>query len=73
MPYKKDNTPFVEMTELIRGKGLTPPKLAVIWMCSTPTARDKLNNPDRITLRDLELLHRFGHIGKDAIFGAIKL
>lgn len=72
MPYKKPKEiPFQAITELIRGKGITPPKLAVILECSPNTARSKMKNPSKFTLDDLTKIHHRGHLKKDALWNAI--
>lgn len=73
MPYKKkERLPFESVTELIRGKGYTSPKLAKVLGCSPNTAMKKLRNPHLITLEDIGKLHRGAHISMDELRGAIK-
>ena len=73
MPYKKPKKiPFQEFVELIRGKGINAPRLAVILECSPNTARSRMRNPGSFTLGDLMKLHRRGHIKKDDLWNALQ-
>lgn len=73
MPYVKPLTPqpHVRMTRLLKGYGLTPPKLAEILGVSPPTARRRLENPAQLTVEDLVRINRFGHVPLDEIREAI--
>lgn len=72
MPYKKQEIPFIGMRRLLKGYDLDAPALAKVLGCSIPTAREKLNAPERLTLRDLNLIHRYGHIDWATIQSAVK-
>ena len=73
MPWKKPpEKPFIEMERLLKGYDLTPPKLASVLGVSVPTAREKLNNPHKLTLKDLRRIHRFHHIPIQEIRDAIR-
>lgn len=74
MPYAKPLTPprYARMTRLLRGYGLTAPKLAEVLNVTTPTARIRLENPSRLTLGDLDRINRLGHVPIDEIRGAIE-
>lgn len=72
MPYKKTDTPFMEMSRLLKGYGLNATELSKVLGVSVPTARAKLESPEKITLKDIGLVMRYGHIPVDAIRMAIK-
>ena len=60
------------LTRLIRGYGITAPKLADILNCSPPTARKKLSQPELLTVGDLERISRKGGIPMEEIRVAIE-
>lgn len=62
---------YVRMTRLLKGYGLTAPKLAEVLDVSPPTARQRLDDPSRLTLGDLDRINRFGHVPLDEIREAI--
>lgn len=73
MPYiKPKEIPHEKMRRLIIGYDLTPVKLAYILDCSAPTAREKLNNPERFTLGDLKKINQKGHIPLEEIREGLK-
>lgn len=72
MPYKKSSVPFESMARLLKGYDLNAPELARVLGCSVPTAREKLKDPGRLTLRDLAKVNTYGHISLDIIKQAIK-
>lgn len=72
MPYKKPTKQFIEMEWLLKGRGLNAPALAKVLGCGETSARQKLNEPWRFTLKDLEAIHRVGRIGWEYILSAIK-
>lgn len=69
MPHIKPLTqqPFARMTRLLKGYGLTGPKLAEILGVSRPTARSRLDEPGKLTLADLDLISRRAHIPLDEL------
>ena len=72
MPYKKPDKPFLGMYRLLKGYDLDAPALAKVLGCSVPTARAKLDDPQRINLGDLAKIHRYGHIEWGAIQEQVK-
>ena len=60
------------MTRLLRGYHLNGENLSGILRCTPPTARKKIDNPGRLTLDDLSLIHRVVGIPLDEIRGAIR-
>ena len=72
MPYLKSNEPYAELRRLLKGYGLTGSKLArVIGKCES-TARDRSDRPGSLTVRELELICKNGHIPADELRGALK-
>ena len=59
------------MRRLLKGYDLDGPKLAAILGCSPPTARDRIQHPEKLTLADLDNLRRRGHIPWDEITQAL--
>lgn len=72
MPYRKPKIPFQKFVELIRGKGINAPRLAIILECCPNTARSKMKNPELFTLRDIKKIQHRGHIQKVDIWDAIQ-
>lgn len=73
MPYIKPMArPFNEMHKLLKAYGLTSAKFAVILGCSLPTAKKKLDNPEKLTLEDLDKINRFGHVPIEELREAVK-
>lgn len=62
MPYTRENKPFSKMHRLLKGYELDGPKLAAILGVSPPTAKTRLDNPEKLTLDDLDKISRRGHI-----------
>ena len=60
------------MTKLLRGYDLNGESLSTVLRCTPPTARRKIENPGRLTLDDLSLIHRRVGIPIDEIRGAIQ-
>lgn len=73
MPYKKPTTPFIELSRLLKGYDLNAPALATVLGCSANTARTKLANPERFSLKELQLISRKGHIPATELMSAIKI
>lgn len=72
MPYTKPKEPpFVRMQRLLRGYGLNGENLAPILEVTPPTARSRLEQPEMLTLRDLDRINRFAHIPMEEIREAI--
>ena len=72
MPYiKKREVPFAKMQRLLLGYGLDGPKLGAVLGCTPTTARSRLNNPETLTLAELERISKHGHIPKSEIIEAI--
>lgn len=63
--------PFSSMGRLLKGYGMTAAKLAEILQCSQPTARQRLAEPERLTLGDLDRINRAGHIPLEELREAI--
>lgn len=72
MPYLKPRKKrFEEMTRLLKGYGFNGENLADVILCSPPTARKRIENPELLTLQDLENINRRGHIPLEKIREAI--
>lgn len=73
MPYTKPLTtsPFARMTRLLKGYDMNGVTLGKVLGCSAPTARGKIENPERLTLGDLDKLRRVGHIPLEEIKEAL--
>ncbi len=71
MPYKKQSKPFDNMSRLLKGYDINTTRLAEILGVSIPTARDKLENPAKLTLANLKAIHSFGHISWEEIRASI--
>lgn len=73
MPYTKPLTtaPFARMTRLLKGYNMNGVTLGKVLGCSAPTARGKIDNPERLTLGDLDKLRRVGHIPLEEIKEAL--
>ena len=73
MPYIKPLTPqpFARMNRLLKGYDFNGPSLAKVLGCSVPTALAKINDPGRLTLRDLDAIRRYGHIPLEEIKEAL--
>lgn len=56
MPKLRDKTS--EMTRLLRGYSINGANLSAVLSCAPKTARDKIENPDKLTLGDLRAIHR---------------
>ena len=71
MARAKTEVPYARMQRLMKGYGLNGPKLAEVLKCSEPTARDRLKNPENLTLGELWKICQRGHINMDEIREAI--
>ena len=69
MPYIKPLTPqpWARMHRLLVGYGMTGPKLAAILGVSRPTAKARIDTPGKLTLEELDLISRRGHIPLDEL------
>lgn len=72
MPYvKTPERPYAAVGRLLKGYGMTAEKLSGILECSVPTARARLNDPQRFSLAELALVSRKGHVPIEEIRDAI--
>ena len=72
MPYIKPRaTPFAGMQRLLRGYDFNGCSLARVLSCSEATARDRIRNPEHLTLAELDRINRFGHVPIDELRAAI--
>lgn len=72
MPYLKSDEEFAELRRLLKGYGMTGCRLArVIRKCES-TARWRLDCPGTLTLHELSLICKVGHIPADELRGALK-
>ena len=71
MPYKKRAQQFEEFVMLLKGHDLNATQLAKVLGCSFPTAKAKLDDPERFTFGDILKIQNKGHIGKEELKGAI--
>ena len=62
MPYKKSKLPFEKMKRLLCAYEINAPKLAQALGVTPTTARKKLQQPELLTLKDLQLIHSRLHI-----------
>lgn len=65
------DVPFVKIKRLLIGYGLNGPALAEVLDCTPNTARSRLERPETLTLAELELVSRKGHVPMDEIRAAI--
>lgn len=73
MPRLKKKEPdFIKVGRLIRGYA-TPPKVAEMLGCSTPTARKKMNEPELFTLGELNMICRRAHIPVEDMRQAVQV
>ncbi len=72
MPYLKTNIPFADLQQLLKGYGLSGPKLSRVIGCSHVTAKKKIDYPEFLTVGDLDKISRNFHIPMDDIRGAMK-
>ena len=72
MPYLKNSEPYAELRRLLKGYGMTGSRLArALGKCES-TARQRLISPGSLTLYELELICKAGHVPADELRGAIK-
>ena len=71
MPYIKTRDPFAKMTRLLLSYGMNGVKLSIVIGCSPPTGKKKLDNPELLTLAELDALHRKAHIPIEELREAI--
>jgi len=74
MPYTKPLAPqpYAKMRRLLKGYDFTGPSLAAILGCTAPTARDRIQHPEKLTLEDLDKLRRYGHVPLEEIKDAFE-
>ena len=72
MPYKARKIQFEEFVMLLKGHDLNATKLAKVLGCTYPTAKAKLDNPEKFTFGDVIKIQRKGHIGKEELKGALE-
>ena len=59
MPRLKERgVKFAKIQQLLRGRNLNGPKIAVALGVTPPTANKKLEHPELFTIRDLDALNR---------------
>lgn len=59
MPRLRDNTH--PMTRLLLGYNINGANLSAVLGCAPDTARKKIRDPARLTIRDLQIIHfKFG-------------
>lgn len=71
MPYRKSKKPHEKVERLLNSYKINAPALARALGCAVSTARIKLNEPERITLKDLTNIHKNCHISWEQIREAI--
>ena len=71
MPYVKTDKPFAKMRRLLLGYEVDAVALSEIIGCSYNTARTRIDNPERLTLSELDAINRKGHIPIEEIREAI--
>ena len=72
MPWLINDKPFAEMERLLRGYKMTGSRLARAIGRSEQTARERLIRPGALTLSELQMICKNGHIPADEIREAIK-
>lgn len=72
MPKVKSVWETPQIVRLINSCGYTQGELCEILKCSRPTLRDKMKNPTKFTLGDLQRLNVKGGIPIEEIREAIK-
>ena len=73
MPYKRNPAkPFESMERLLNSYKINAPALARMLGVSVPTARRKLNSPELLTLKDIGLINRMGHIDIEELRAAVR-
>lgn len=74
MPYLKQRAePFQKMRKLLLGYEFNGERLAQVLGCSRPTGCDRMKDPGKLTLNDLERIHRKGHVPIEELREAIVL
>ena len=53
------STPFLKLHRLLKSYGLNGNNLAPVLGCSPNTAKKKLDNPLLLTVRDIEMIHKY--------------
>ena len=72
MPYiKRTETPFIKVRRLLLGYELDATALARVLGCAYNTAKARLDNPENLTLRELDLISTRGHIPVEEIRSAL--
>ena len=73
MPYlKKKDEPFAAMRRLLIGYGLNASHLGPVIGKNENTARERLKNPDKLTLGELRSIALKGHIPVEELREAIR-
>lgn len=70
MPRLRD-APVHPMTRLLKSYDLNGENLSAVLMVTPPTARRKIAEPGRLTVDDLQTIHKRVGIPMDEIRGAI--
>ena len=74
MPYiKAREIPYVRVKRLLLGYGLDATSLAGVLGCSYNTAASRLRNPQSLTLHELGVISRNGHIPIEELREAIQI
>ena len=68
---RKPEIPFVKMKRLLLGYEMNGPKMGEILGCSAKTGKARLDNPQTLTLADLDNISKKGHIPIEEIREAI--
>lgn len=70
---KQRKIPFQEVSELLMKHELnTGPKMADVLYMSTFTGLSRLKSPEDLSLTELRLIHRNGHVSVDELCNAIR-
>lgn len=54
--------PYAGMKRLLLGYGVTASKLSRILDCSFPKAKSRIDNPGKLTVEELDMIRRYGHV-----------
>ena len=74
MPYlKKRQEPFQKMTRILRGYGFNGENLVPVLGYSPKTNRERIRNPEQLTLGDVKNLNQKGHIPMEELRDAISV
>ena len=72
MPWLKTSKPYEDLQILLRGYGLTGSTLARVIGKSEGTARSRLTSPGTLTVSELAMIVKNGHVPADKLREAIK-